>query len=180
MTEKEIKENLLKSLTKKEIKELKKILLEEYEVAEPKLKLRHVIDLKSAKELILSDISRSSKERHKASLIGVPTEKVNKFIDRFHLTRKDLASLLGITERTLYSQLKKDKLDEKTSDRFLLINSVFEEGVDALMSDEAFIEWIHIPHSHFDKETPFSLLTSINGAEAVREELIRTKYGVLS
>lgn len=125
-------------------------------------------------------LQSSSKERHKASLIGIPTKAVNKFIDRFKLTKNDFSSLLGITERTLYTQLKKDKLDEKTSDRFLLINAVFEEGVDALMSDAAFIEWIHTPHSNFDEETPFSLLTTINGAEAVREELIRTKYGILS
>jgi putative toxin-antitoxin system antitoxin component (TIGR02293 family) len=137
--------------------------------------------VKIGKGLRMDDIlASSSKERHKASLSGVPTKTVNKFINRFNLTRKDLASLLGITERTLYSQLKKDKLDEKTSDRFLLVSSVFEEGSDALMSDAAFIEWIHTSHSHFDKETPFSLLTTINGAEAVREELIRTKYGVLS
>jgi hypothetical protein len=40
-------------------------------------------------------LASSSKERHKASLSGVPTKIVNKFIDRFGLTRKDLSSALG-------------------------------------------------------------------------------------
>jgi len=61
-----------------------------------------------------------------------------------------------------------------------LILSVFAQGVEALMSAEVFRQWLLTPHKNFNGETPFALMTTISGAEVVKNELIRTQYGILS
>jgi len=120
------------------------------------------------------------KELHERAEQGVPVAELQAFMKKFGLTQKQTAFLLGISGKTLFSLLKEDLLNTPASDRFLMIAAVFEEGVDALMSVDAFRAWLYKPHFHFNKKFPFEMMGTINGAEAVRDELIRTKYGVLS
>lgn len=56
----------------------------------------------------------------------------------------------------------------------------FALGEDALMSTEVFRKWLETPHRSFENRTPLTLMKTISGAEVVRNELIRTQYGVLS
>ena len=71
-------------------------------------------------------------------------------------------------------------LDVATSDRFLLVQSIFQEGVEALMGEQTFRRWLEKSHAHFNSRTPLEMMTTNNGAEAVRDERIRTKHGVPS
>jgi putative toxin-antitoxin system antitoxin component (TIGR02293 family) len=111
---------------------------------------------------------------------GVPVAKLQSFMKKFGLTQKQTAFLLDISDKTLFNLLKEDLLNVSVSDRFLMIATIFQEGVDTFMSINAFSAWLFKPHFHFNKKSPFEIMGTINGAEAVRDELIRTKYGVLS
>lgn len=125
-------------------------------------------------------ISITPKERYLLLKKGVATDEVKQFLQKFELGQKQTATLLSVSDKTLYAQLKGEVLDESLSDRFLLIASVFAEGEDALMSATTFRKWLGTPHRSFEGFTPLTLMATINGAEAVRSELIRTKHGVLS
>lgn len=128
----------------------------------------------------MNTINITPKERYQLSKKGVPADEVKKFMHKFQLGQKQMATLLSVSDKTLYTQLKEKRIDHHLSDRFLLVQSVFAEGEETLMSVENFRQWLDLPHRNFDGQTPMTLLSTINGAEAVRSELIRTKYGVLS
>jgi len=125
-------------------------------------------------------ISITPKERYQLVINGVATAELKEFMQTFKLNQKQMAQLLAVSDKTLYAQLKGKRLDQNLSDRFLLIQSVFVEGVDALMSADIFRRWLDTPHRGFEELRPITLMSTINGAEAVRSELIRTKHGILS
>ncbi|MFP4342208.1 MAG: antitoxin Xre/MbcA/ParS toxin-binding domain-containing protein [Cyclobacteriaceae bacterium] len=128
----------------------------------------------------MDTINITPKERYQLSKKGVPVVEVKKLMQKFQLSQKQMSTLLSVSDKTLYSQLKEELIDQQLSDRFLLIQSVFAEGEEALMSAETFRKWLDLPHRNFDDQTPMTLLSTINGAEAVRSELVRSKYGILS
>lgn len=130
--------------------------------------------------MLTTETPPTPKELHQRAEQGVASEEVKELIQKFHLNQKQMAFLLNVSDKTLYALLKSKQLDMAHSDRFLMIQSVFQEGAEAFMSVETFRNWLDKPHFYFDKKTPFELLGTINGAEAVRSELIRTKYGILS
>ena len=124
--------------------------------------------------------SITPKQRYLLLKQGVAIDQVKRLMEKFDLGQKQMATLLSVSDKTLYAQFKGKSLDENLSDRFLLIASVFEEGEEALMSSSTFRKWLDTPHHSFDGLSPITLMATINGAEAVKSELIRTKHGVLS
>ncbi len=127
-----------------------------------------------------TSITLSYKERHDLAERGIAVATLKAFMSEFRLTQKQMALLLGISDKTLFNLLKNDRMDLAASDRFLLVQAVFQEGIEALMSKNTFQQWLHKPHRYFEGKAPIAIMTTINGLEAVREELIRTKYGILS
>lgn len=112
---------------------------------------------------------------------GVPTAEVRAFQQKYRLTHQQMACLLAMSEKGYYNLLNKDSAVSKTqSGQFLKVAEVFIEGEEALMSKEAFLEWLQQPHWYFKHKKPFDLLDTPIGADAVIEELGRTKYGMLS
>ncbi len=128
----------------------------------------------------METVQYTPKERYEQLQQGISEEQVRSFMQKFQLSQKQLANLLSVSDKTLYAQRKNGRLEESLSDRFLLIQSVFAQGEEALMSPEVFRKWLDTPHRSFENRTPLTLMTTINGAEAIRSELIRTQYGVLS
>ena len=129
---------------------------------------------------LMGTIQYTPKERYQQLAQGVSEEHVKALMQKFQLSQKQLADLLSVSDKTLYTQRKNGRLEASLSDRFLLIQSVFAQGEEALMSAEIFRKWLDTPHRSFENRTPRTLMATINGAEAVRSELIRTQYGILS
>jgi putative toxin-antitoxin system antitoxin component (TIGR02293 family) len=112
---------------------------------------------------------------------GVSTSEMSAFQRKYMLTHKQMAYLLAISEKGYYNLLNKDSLLSKNqSGQFLKVVEVFKEGEEALMSKEAFLEWLQQPHWYFKHRKPFDLLDTPIGADAIIEELGRAKYGMLS
>lgn len=111
---------------------------------------------------------------------GLDTSVVMEMESVYSIPKKQMASLIGVSEKTYYTAISKEKLDSDRSDRFLFISKIFDEGEDAFGSKENFKTWLYKSHPSLDNHTPIELLETLNGAQAVRAEIIRTKYGVLS
>lgn len=113
---------------------------------------------------------------------GVQVADVVLFQRQYSLTQQQMSFLLNLSPKGYYNLLHRPsgKLDIPHSGKFLKLQQVFLEGEDALMSQEAFLEWLYQPHWYFDHRTPFEVLDNPIGADAVIEELGRTKYGILS
>lgn len=113
---------------------------------------------------------------------GVKVKEVTTFQQQYDLTNKQMSYLLAISPKGYYNLIHpaKGRLDKKLSGQFLKVKEVFQEGEEALLSKEAFLDWAQQPHWYFKQRKPFDLLDTPIGADAVINELGRTKYGMLS
>ena len=112
---------------------------------------------------------------------GVSAAEMLAFQQKYGLTHKQMAYLMAVSEKGYYNLLNKNSsLSKYQSGQFLKVAEVFREGEEALMSKEAFLEWLQQPHWYLNHKKPFDLLDTPIGADAVIEELGRAKYGMLS
>lgn len=113
---------------------------------------------------------------------GVAVEEVRAFQQQYNLTNKQMSFLLAVSTKGYYNLVDpaKNRLDKKLSGQFLKVKEVFREGEEALLSKEALLDWMQQPHWYFSHRKPFDLLDNPIGADAVMDELSRTKYGMLS
>ncbi|MEQ9441515.1 MAG: DUF2384 domain-containing protein [Cyclobacteriaceae bacterium] len=113
---------------------------------------------------------------------GVQVAEVVQFQQQYSLTQQQMSFLLNLSSKGYYNLIHRSsgRLDIPNSGKFLKLQQVFQEGEDALMSRAAFLEWLYQPHWYFDHRKPFEVLDNPIGADAVIEELGRTKYGILS
>ncbi len=113
---------------------------------------------------------------------GVTIKEVIAFQQQYALTNKQMSYLLAISSKGYYNLIhpKEGRLDKRLSGQFLKVKEVFQEGEEALLSKEAFLEWMEQPHWYFNHRKPFDLLDTPIGADAVLHELGRTKYGIVS
>ena len=119
-------------------------------------------------------------KRYQLAEEGLQTHMVREFEVAYGISKHEMADLMGISEKTYYNLLLKDKLDRERSDRFLFIEKIFEEGEETFTSKQNFNRWLRLPHPSLGNQKPIDLLDSLNGAQAVHAEIIRTRHNVLS
>jgi putative toxin-antitoxin system antitoxin component (TIGR02293 family) len=110
----------------------------------------------------------------------VPTDFLKKFIASIEASQNTAAKLLGIATRTLQRELSNNHLSKELSDRFLQVIDLYKEGIEAFYDIDTFKEWLASPKQSFLGKSPFELMHSITGIQQVKEEIIRTKHGILS
>jgi putative toxin-antitoxin system antitoxin component (TIGR02293 family) len=119
-------------------------------------------------------------KRYQLAEEGLQTNMVREFEVAYGISKHEMADLMGISEKTYYNLLLKDKLDRERSDRFLFIEKIFEEGEETFIGKQNFNSWLRQPHPSLENQKPIDLLDSLNGAQAVHAEIIRTRHNVLS
>ncbi len=91
---------------------------------------------------------------------------------------KDLAKAAGIASTTLHRRENQGKLDMKESERVYLIGSIFELAVKVLGSNENAQDWFKTPQIALNNESPLKHITTLPGADAVRDLLFAMEYGI--
>lgn len=110
----------------------------------------------------------------------IPTSFLKTFIDSIGASQNTTAKMLGIATRTLQRELSSSHLSRELSDRFLHLIDLYKEGIETFYDLETFKEWLQTEKSVFHDKKPFDLMQSITGIQQVKEEIIRTKLGILS
>ncbi|ELR70150.1 hypothetical protein C900_03835 [Fulvivirga imtechensis AK7] len=110
----------------------------------------------------------------------IPTSFLKAFIDSIGASQNTAAKLLGIATRTLQRELNSTHLSSELSDRFLQLMDLYKEGLEAFYDLDTFKQWLATGKSAFHGKKPFELMHSITGIQQVKEEIIRTKLGILS
>jgi putative toxin-antitoxin system antitoxin component (TIGR02293 family) len=110
----------------------------------------------------------------------IPTTLLKRFIGSIDASQNTAAKLLGIATRTLQRELSGKHLSKELSDRFLQVIDLYKEGIEAFYGIDTFKQWLSTSKSTFQGKTPFELMHSITGIQQVKEEIIRTKLGILS
>lgn len=110
----------------------------------------------------------------------IPSSFLKKFMRSIGASQNTMAKLLGIATRTLQREVGKKNLSRELSDRFLLLIDLYKEGIEAFFELDTFKTWLETEKTNFHDKKPFDLLQSVTGIQQVKEEIIRTKLGILS
>ncbi len=108
----------------------------------------------------------------------VETSKVAEEAVAYGIPKSDMASMLGVSDKTFYNIMQKTYLDRERSDRFHFLHQVLESGKDTFGSEEGFTSWMNTPQPTLDGHKPLDMLSSITGANQVLQMLGRIKHGI--
>ena len=93
--------------------------------------------------------------------------------------RKELARVLGVSERTL-TRRQGERLSSSESDRLLLIAETFDLAARALDGLDRARAWLTAPHHLLGGEAPLARLDTLAGAREVQTMLYHIEYGMVA
>ncbi len=125
------------------------------------------------------------KLRNKLDLVelaekGVSKSSLNNLIRYLAISQKQMATLLGITPRTIQNRRPRDLFKTEVSEHILQIAEVVATGNEVFKDPEKFRIWLNIPNIALGRRTPVSLLNTKYGVELVIDVLGRIAHGVYS
>jgi putative toxin-antitoxin system antitoxin component (TIGR02293 family) len=92
-----------------------------------------------------------------------------------------LATVIGIPERTLARRRVSQRLTPDESERLLRISSVFEAAVDLFEGDAAAaVNWLNTPRKALGDRTPLAYARTEPGAREVENLIGRLEHGIFS
>ena len=111
---------------------------------------------------------------------GLPFRAFHQLQERLGVTARDLASVAGITDRTLTRRKKEGRLQTDESDRLLRIGALFDRAVEVLGGEEAANTWLKSPRAALGSRSPLENADTEPGAREVEDLLGRIEHGVFS
>lgn len=112
---------------------------------------------------------------------GVPVAAFVELAEALGVEKKRLASVLGISERTLSRRLASDdRLTVDESDRTIRLARVVSHAVSTLGTIEKASHWLQTPNRALGGEVPLELLDTDSGVRDVETVLGRIEYGLYS
>jgi putative toxin-antitoxin system antitoxin component (TIGR02293 family) len=112
---------------------------------------------------------------------GLTASSLCELGQRLELPVRELATLLGTTERTLAWRFHiNDELTKAESERLLLLQRLVVHGVDVFEDQGKFNRWLRLPLPLLDGQSPLQLLDTASGFQVVDELLGHIEYSVYS
>ena len=147
------------------------------------------IDLKKEQETVFKWLglrlgikARSNSSFSYVNIIreGLHNKSINSFIKHSTLSKKQVAKLLHISERTLQRNSPDKMIDIVSSERLLELTRLFHQGIEVFEKKEKFITWLNRPNRSLHNQIPIELIETSIGIDLVIDELLRIEYGVFS
>lgn len=111
---------------------------------------------------------------------GIPAAAVECLLKAVQVSQSELASALGIPERTLARRKREGTLNSEESAKLLRLARVVGRANEVFEDSEAALHWLKSPNSALAGRTPFGLLDTDIGAEGVLDTLGRIEHGVFA
>lgn len=111
---------------------------------------------------------------------GISATAVDFLAKAIHVTQTELASALGIPERTLARRKKEGTLNSEESDKLVRLARVVGRAEEVFEDMKTAMVWLKTPNSALYRATPLSLLDTDIGAESVMDTLGRIEHGVFA
>jgi putative toxin-antitoxin system antitoxin component (TIGR02293 family) len=109
---------------------------------------------------------------------GVKTTQLRAMVEKFTvLDKAKIYDVLGVSERTMQRR-SGGVLDSVVSAAAVELATITEQAADVLGSMEEAEKWLSRPAVAFQGRRPIDLLGTRQGADVVRNHLIRMDYGV--
>lgn len=109
---------------------------------------------------------------------GVTKDQLATVKDIVGLDYATLAYMLSVTDRTLYLKKGKETFSQTISDKFISILELYSVG-HRVLGQKRFEKWMNRPNRALGGVAPIRLMNTQIGMEAVKEELVRGRRGIL-
>ena len=111
---------------------------------------------------------------------GIASAAADSLTKSIRLTQSELATALGIPERTLARRKREGLFNSEESAKLVRLARVVERARDVFEDFEASLNWLKSPNAALSGATPLSLLDTDIGAESVLDTLGRIEHGVFA
>ena len=111
---------------------------------------------------------------------GISSAAVDSLTKSIRVTQSELATALGIPERTLARRKKEGVFNSEESAKLVRLARDVERAKDVFEDFEASLNWLKSPNAALSGATPLSLLDTDIGAESVLDTLGRIEHGVFA
>jgi len=111
---------------------------------------------------------------------GIPSVAIDSLTKTLRVTQAELASALGIPERTLARRKKEGMLNSEESSKLVRLARVIERAEEVFGDLDSSLDWLKSPNAALSGATPLSLLDTDIGAEGVLDTLGRIEHGVFA
>lgn len=112
---------------------------------------------------------------------GMPVQAVEALKASLAVPDRQLAQLLGISEKTLSrARAAEGKLEPVASDRLVRVARVLAMAIDVLEDEAAAVHWLKRPQIGLGGRIPLAMLTTDPGRDQVEKLLLRIEHGVYS
>ena len=111
---------------------------------------------------------------------GIAASAIDSLIKSTNLTQAELATILGIPERTLVRRKQQGRLNAEESAKLLRLARVVERAEQVFENSDNALNWLKTTNRSLGGETPLELLDTDIGAESVMDTLGRIEQGVFS
>lgn len=109
---------------------------------------------------------------------GISSAAVDSIAKSIRVTQVELATALGIPQRTLARRKKEGVLNSEESAKLVRLARVVERAEEVFEGLDASLDWLKSPNAALSGATPLSLLDTEIGAESVLDTLGRIEHGV--
>ena len=111
---------------------------------------------------------------------GLPGGIVAVLSRELEVSRKELARIAGVAERTLIRKVQEGRLSPNQSERMERIARLLSKAIDVLGNKELALRWLKAPRSYFGGRPPLDYADTELGSQEVINLLGRIEYGVFS
>ncbi len=96
------------------------------------------------------------------------------------VSRKELARISGVAERTLLRKIQAGRLSADQSERMVRIARLLSRAIEVLGNKERALRWLKAPRSYFGGRPPLDYADTELGSQEVFNLLGRIEHGVFS
>lgn len=111
---------------------------------------------------------------------GLPAGIVDALCRELEISRKELARVAGVAERTLNRKIQEGRLNADQSERFNRIAQLLNRTLEVLGTKEHAVHWLKTPRAYFGAKPPLDFADTEIGNREVLNLLGRIEHGVFS
>lgn len=111
---------------------------------------------------------------------GLPGGIVDALGRELEISRKELARIAGVAERTLIRKIQEGRLSADQSERMARVARLLAKAIEVLGTKERALRWLKTPRDYFTGKPPLDMADTELGCGEVFNLLGRIEYGVFS
>ncbi|MDF7800846.1 DUF2384 domain-containing protein [Pontiellaceae bacterium B1224] len=111
---------------------------------------------------------------------GLPGGIVDALGRELEISRKELARVAGVAERTLIRKIQDGRLSADQSERMARVARLLAKAIEVLGTKERALRWLKSPRDYFAGKPPLDMADTELGCREVFNLLGRIEYGVFS